>query len=89
MPAEKNFGMRLRPHERREIERLAALRGTTMKEAVLEAVRRQLEALHDDAAAFTPRPGGLLEGLGDLVGSFDSGLGDLSTNKEHLKGYGE
>ena len=34
MPTEKNFGMRLAPHERRQIERLAEARETTMKEAV-------------------------------------------------------
>lgn len=34
--------MRLAPHERRQIERLAQAHGTTMKEAILKAVRTLL-----------------------------------------------
>ena len=90
MPTEKNFGMRLSPHERRQIERLAEARGTSMKEAVLDAVRHRLSELAaGDEEPFTPRKGGPLDGLDDLVGCFDSGLGDLSTNKAYLEGYGE
>ena len=86
MPA-KNFGMRLSAHERREIERLARTLGKNMKDAVLDAVRERLDEL-TDGESFSPRPGSPLEGLEDILGSFDSGLGDLSTNKEYLEGYG-
>jgi len=86
MPA-KNFGMRLSAHERREIERLARTLGKNMKDAVLDAVRQRLGELNDEES-FSPRPGGPLEGLEDILGTFDSGLGDLSTNKEYLEGYG-
>ena len=85
---EKNFGMRLSMNERRENERLAKLEGRNMKEALLDAVRRRLEQLADQRS-FAPRPGGPLEGLEDIVGCFESGLGDLSSNKSHLEGYGE
>lgn len=86
MSTEKNFGMRLAPHERRQIERLAEARETTMKEAVLEAVRRLL----DEVEAEEPyKPKGRLKGAEHLIGSFRSGLGDLSTNKRHMEGYGE
>ena len=87
MPVEKNFGMRLAPHERRQIERLAEAHQTTMKEAVLDAVRRQLAGL----AAGEPEPyvpTGRLKGAEHLIGCIDSGLGDLSTNPAHLEGFG-
>jgi hypothetical protein len=84
MPVEKNFGMRLAPVERRQIERLAEARSTTMKEAVLEAVRAQLRELEkeDDYV-----PTGRLAKAAHLVGCFD-GSPDLSTNPAHLEGYG-
>ena len=89
MPTEKNFGMRLAPHERRQIERLAETRGTTMKDAVLDAVRRQLDdlAAQDADAPFVPT--GRLKGAEHLIGCFQSGVPDLSTNPKHMEGYGE
>ena len=90
MPTEKNFGMRLAPHERRQIERLAETRGTTMKDAVLGAVRRQLADLaRRDAQQDDPYvPTGRLKGAEHLVGSFD-GPPDLSSNPGYMDGYGE
>ena len=92
MPTEKNFGMRLAPHERRQIERLAETRGTTMKDAVLEAVQRQLDRLAaQDAAQNADEPyvpTGRLRGAEHLIGCFDGPV-DLSTNKAHLEGFGE
>ena len=85
MPVEKNFGMRLALHERCQIERLAEARRTTMKEAVLEAVRRRLEEVGDEGP-FVPT--GRLRGAEHLIGCFD-GPGDLSTNTKHMEGYGE
>lgn len=88
MPVEKNFGMRLAPHERRQIERLAETRGTTMKDAVLDAVRKQLSDL---AAADAPDPyvpTGRLKGAEHLIGCFRSGVPDLSSNPKHMEGYG-
>ncbi|MEM1114882.1 MAG: hypothetical protein AAF845_10085 [Bacteroidota bacterium] len=89
MPVEKTFGMRLAPHERRQIERLAEARGTTMKDAVLDAVRQQLAdlAVTEEPEPYVPT--GRLKGAEHLVGCFDSGLGDLSTNPAHMEGFGE
>lgn len=81
----KNFGMRLAPHERRQIERLAEARGTNMKDAILEAVRRQLATLDEP---FQAKPGSVLEGLEDVVGSTE-GPEDLSSNRDYLNGYGQ
>ena len=78
--------MRLAPHERRQIERLAEARSTTMKEAVLETVRRLLEEIEAEKPFM---PTGRLKGGEHLIGCFRSGMGDLSTNKTHLEGYGE
>ena len=88
MPTEKNFGMRLAPHERRQIERLARARQTTMKDAVLDAVRQQLAdlAATDEPEPYVPT--GRLKGAEHLIGTFD-GPPDLSTNPDHLEGYGE
>ena len=84
MPTEKNFGMRLAPHERRQIERLAAARKTTMKGAVLEAVRRRLDEMEDEEP-FAPT--GRLKGAEHLIGCFE-GPEDLSTNPAYMEGYG-
>ena len=85
---EKNFGMRLSPDERREIERLAEAQQSNMKDAILHAVRRRLDELADERA-FEPQPGSPLSIVKHVIGCFDSGLGDLSTNKKYLDGYGE
>ena len=80
--------MRLAPHERRQIERLAETRGTTMKGAVLDAVRQQLAdlAAADDSEPYVPT--GRLKGAEHLIGCFE-GPRDLSTNPKHMEGYGE
>ena len=83
--------MRLAPHERRQIERLAQVRGTTMKDAVLAAVRLHLEGLAareepGEAAPYVPQ--GRLRGGEHLIGSERSGLTDLASNPDHLGGYG-
>ena len=84
MPTEKNFGMRLAPHERRQIERLAEARETTMKEAVLEAVRHRLDEV-EAGGPFAPE--GRLKGAETLIGCFD-GPADLTTNDVYVDGYG-
>ena len=35
-----------------------------------------------------PPKGSALEMMGDLMGKYDFGPGDLSTNKKHMKGFG-
>lgn len=84
MPTEKNFGMRLAPHERRQIERLAEARDTTMKDAVLEAVRRHLEEIEEEEPF---KPKGRLKEAGHLIGCFE-GPEDLTTNKGYMESYG-
>jgi hypothetical protein len=88
MADERTFGMRLAPHERRQIERLAEARRTTMKDAVLGAVRRQLADLAAQGASDEPFvPAGRLKGAEHLIGCFE-GPTDLSTNPDHLEGFG-
>ncbi len=84
MPTEKNFGMRLAPHERHQIERLAKARSATMKEAVLGAVRRQLAEIENEEPFVAQ---GRLKGAEHLIGCFD-GPGDLSSNPAYMEGYG-
>ena len=86
MPTETSFGMRLAPQERRQIERLAKARGTSMKDAVLDAVRSRLDDLAEAEVPPAAAPGRLRDAA-HLVGCFD-GPADLSTNPAHLDGYG-
>lgn len=61
------------------LERLARQRGTTRSAVIREALavyaRRPRETLSDVA--------------GDLFGAFPGGQRDLSTNTQHLDGFGE
>ena len=87
--SERWFGMRLTPAQKAEIEHLAERKGITQKEAVLEAVQRELktEPANGDERPVEVREGSFLDGVEDLIGSVE-GPGDLSSNPEHLKGYG-
>jgi hypothetical protein len=76
------FGMKLTPAEKARIKRLAESEGTSAKEAVLRVVDAAL-AEHEEA----PRPGSFLDGIEHLVGSV-SGPSDLSTNPDHMRGFG-
>ncbi len=80
------FGMRVTPSQKEKMERLAERKGLTQKAAVLEAVERELTENGDGEA----QPGSALEQIADLVGvEPDSDAPtDLSTNPEHMEGYG-
>lgn len=84
---EKWFGMRLTPAQKRRIERLAEQKGATQKDAVLEAVKRELEKTEEEEA-IEARPGSFLEDIEDLAGAID-GPSDLSTNPEYLDDLGK
>ena len=93
MPETKNekwFGMRLTPAQKRDIEQLSEQKGTTQKDAVLEAVQRELEPSEDDKP-IEAQPGSVLELTEDLCGSIDepSLPTDLSTNPKHMEDYGK
>ena len=76
------FGMKVTPDQKARIKRLARQEGTTQKEAILSLVNRALETSGE-----VPRSGSFLDGIEHLVGSV-SGPADLSTNPEHLRGFG-
>ena len=76
--------MRLSFAERRQIERLARAQGATMKEAVMDAVRKRLDEV-DSGEPFVAN--GRLKGAEHLIGCFE-GPHDLSTNPDHMEGYG-
>jgi hypothetical protein len=83
---EKWFGMRLTPVQKQRIERLAERKGTTQKDAVLDAVARELSTTGEDDEV-EPAPGSFMEGIEDLAGSVD-GPEDLSTNPKYLDDMG-
>lgn len=77
------FGMKVTPEQKARIKRLAQREGTTAKEAILHLVDRAL-----DEPVQAPRPGSFLDGIEHLVGSV-KGPRDLSTNPDHLRGFGQ
>ena len=83
------FGMRLTPDQKAQIERLAEQRDSTQKDAVMRLVE---QAVVDDEEEepIEAEPGSFLEAAGDLIGSIDDPdvPTDLSSNPEHMEGYG-
>lgn len=75
--------MEVTPEEKAKIERLAAQRGITPEEAVLDAVDQILRESEDTAS-----PESVLDLTEDVCGSVD-GPRDLSTNPEHMDDYGQ
>ena len=77
------FGMKVTPAEKARIKRLARAEGVTAKAAVLRLVNHALQ----ERGGEPTRPGSFLDGIEHLVGSV-SGPPDLSTNPDHLRGFG-
>lgn len=73
----KWFGMKLTPAEKQKIKDLAKQRGTSQKEAVMEAVDKEIkkEPLKGEPDSIYERNKHLFEQSG-------SGLGDVSSNPE-------
>ena len=92
------FGMRVTPTQKEKIKRLADREGTTLKDAVLNAVERELaeegpSALDQiaDLVDVEPEPGSVLALTQDLCGSIDDPdlPTDLSSNPKHMEDYGK
>jgi hypothetical protein len=77
------FGMKLTPDQKDKIRKLAARRGVSQKQAVMQLVD---EAVEDEP--IEAEPGSFLDRNRDLCGVFE-GPGDLSTNPAYMEGYGE
>lgn len=91
--ATKWFGMRVTPAQKAKIERLAEQRGSTQKDAVMDAVEQAAAENEEPVADEEPieaQPGSFLEAAGDLIGSIDDPdvPTDLSSNPKHMEGYG-
>ncbi len=80
------FGMRVTPSQKKKIRRLAEQKGLTQKEAVMVAINRELTENGDGEA----QPASALDRISDLVGveAESDAPSDLSTNPEHMEGYG-
>ncbi len=75
------FGMKVSPQEKEKIKKLARVRGTSQKEAVMNLVESELVAYEAENTAQKnklTRYAGVLEGKEDL-----------SVNKTYLAGYGQ
>jgi hypothetical protein len=79
----KTISLKLTDNLLRQLERAARERGQTKSDVVRAALE---QFLNGDRAG--PRPRSALDLAGDLVGCAE-GPGDLSTNPEHLEGYGK
>jgi len=64
------------------LTRVARRRGTSRSAVLRDALERY-------AASGFATPGSVIEAAGDLVGSLDSGVPDLSTNPKYMEGFGE
>jgi len=75
--------------QKRRIERLAERRRLSPEAVVRAALDRALASASDETGEGQAdiRPGSFLDGIEHLVGSVE-GPSDLSTNPEHMEGYG-
>jgi len=75
--------------QKRRIERLAERRRLSPEAVVRAALDRELASASDETGEGQAdiRPGSFLDGIEHLVGSVE-GPSDLSTNPEHMEGYG-
>ncbi len=73
--------IKLDPALDRDIDALAKSRNVSrsviVREALAEYVRRE------------GKPRSFIDAAGDLIGSIGGGPRDLSTNRKHMRGYGE
>jgi hypothetical protein len=76
------FGMKLTPDQKEKIRMLAAEKGVTQKQVILDLLNKEMEqrTIHS-------KPGSFLDLNRDLYGSAE-GLEDGSTNPDHMKEYG-
>jgi len=77
------FGMKLTPDQKEKIRMLAAEKGATQKQVVLDLINKEMQQ-----TTIHSTPGSFLDLNRDLYGSAD-GPEDGSTNPDHMKGYGE
>ena len=76
------------PAQKRHIERLADQEGVSPETALRAVVERGLETSSPkEDSEEKAQPGSFLDGLEHLVGSVE-GPSDLSSNPDHMKGYG-
>lgn len=76
------------PAQKRQIERLAEQKGLSPEAVVLSVLNRELEMeANGEERDKEPQSESFLDGIEHLVGSVE-GPSDLSTNPEHMEGYG-
>ena len=78
----KNISLKLPAALDRRLAALARQRKTTKSAVMRDALESYL------TNGNRPRRGSLMDIIGDLIGSVDSGVGDLSYNKKHMEGFG-
>lgn len=76
------------PEQKRHIEQLAEREGVSPETVLQEVVERGLGTSRStQESEEEAQPGSFLDGLEHLVGSVE-GPSDLSSNPDHMKGYG-
>lgn len=75
------------PDQKQEIERLAERKGLSPEAVVRAAIDHELETTSPNGNEEDDPSGSFLDGIEHLVGSVD-GPSDLSSNPDHMEGYG-
>jgi len=90
-PDRISITIEITPEQKRRIDRLAEQRRLSPEAFVRAVLDQGLEAASGEPGEEQNadiRPGSFLDGIEHLVGSVD-GPSDLSTNPEHMEGYGQ
>jgi hypothetical protein len=80
------------PEQKRRIEQLAEQQGVSLEDAVRQAIEHGIAASASNGDEATEaEPGSFLEATRDLAGSVvaPEAPPDLSSNPEHMEGYGQ
>ena len=78
-----NLTIKVPPDLKASVEERARMTGSSVSAIVRESLRETLRPAQSGGGP------SLLERAGDLCGCFDSGMEDLASNPNHLKGFGK
>lgn len=81
----KWFGMKVTPAQKKQIQKLAARKGVSQSQAVLDLVNKEMT---EESVKVKAKPGSFLDSIEHLAGSIE-GPGDLSTNPKYMEDYGK
>lgn len=83
--------IKITPEQKRLIDQFAKKQGVSPETAVRTAIEREVEASTNEDQPTEAESSSFLEATRDLAGSVDAPQAppDLSSNREHMEGYGQ